>query len=86
MKGIIKRPKNRSKGREEETEKEEGDNIEIDQIQFESVAPEDQQRQKTLSPILTLSPYLRQIHQEQAESSKHHGNNIELMEMLKAMR
>ena len=39
-----------------------------------------------LSPILTVSPDLRQIHHDQVESSEHHGNNTELMEMLKAMR
>ena len=39
-----------------------------------------------MSPILTLSLDLRQVHQEQAGSSQHQGINIELMEMLKAMR
>ena len=39
-----------------------------------------------MSPIFTVSPDLRQIHQVQAESSEHHGNNTELMEMREAMR
>ena len=39
-----------------------------------------------MSPILIVSPYVRQMHKEQAESSEHHGNNIELMEILKDMR
>ena len=38
LKGIIKGLKNRSKAKEVKAEKEEGDNIEIDQIQFESAA------------------------------------------------
>ena len=39
-----------------------------------------------MSLILTLSSDLRQVHQEQAGSSHNQGSNIELMEMLKAMR
>ena len=65
--------------------REERDNIEVNQIQFDSATQEHQQRQKSLSPILIVSPNLRQIHQEQAESSEHHDNNTELMEMLKAI-
>ena len=84
--GIIKVPKNRGKEKEPEIGREERENIEINQIQFDSATQEHQQRQKSLSPILTVSPNLRQIHQEQAESSEYHGNNTELMEMLKAMR
>ena len=60
--------------------------MEIDQIQLDNATQEHLQRQQGLSPILTVSPDLRQYHQEQAQSSKHHGNNIELMDMLKAMR
>ena len=37
-------------------------------------------------PILTLSPERRQVHQEQARSSEHQGNNAELIDMLKAMK
>ena len=39
-----------------------------------------------MSPILTLSPYVRQAHQEQAGSSKHRSNNTKLVDMLRAMR
>ena len=39
-----------------------------------------------MSSILTLSPDLRQVHQEQARSSRPQGINIEFMEMLKAMK
>ena len=39
-----------------------------------------------MSPIFTLSLELRQVHQKQAESSEHQGNNAELMDMLKSMR
>ena len=83
---IIKGPKNRGKEKEVEVGREEGDNIEINQIQFDSATQEHQHRQKILSPILIVSLDLRQIHQEQVESSKHHGNNTELMEMLKTTR
>ena len=40
--GIIKGPKNRGKVTEVEVDKKEGDNIEIDHIQFESAAQEHQ--------------------------------------------
>ena len=84
--GIIKGPKNKGKAKIAEPGREKGDNIEINQIQFENATQEHQQRQKSLSPILTLSPDLRQTHQEPSESSAHHSNTTELMEMLKAMR
>ena len=84
--GVIKGPKNRGKEKEAKIEREERGNIEIEQIQFDSAVSEHLQRQEDLSPILTVSLDLRQYHQEQAESSKYHGNKIELMEMLKAMR
>ena len=60
--------------------------MEINQLQFDSTTPEHPQKQGGLSPILTVSPELRQIHHEQTESSKHHVNNTKLMEMLRAMR
>ena len=39
-----------------------------------------------MSPILIFTPKLRQIHQEQAESSKPQGNNAVVMEMLRVVR
>ena len=39
-----------------------------------------------MSPILTFSPEVRQVHQEHAESLKPLGNNAVVLEMLKAMR
>ena len=60
--------------------------MEINQIHIDSAAQEQEQRQNNLRPILTLSPDLRHVHQEQAGSSQHYGSNIEFMEMLKAMR
>ena len=38
-----------------------------------------------MSPILTLSLEVRQVHQEQDESSDPQGNNVVVMEMLRAM-
>ena len=39
-----------------------------------------------MSPVLTFSPEVRQVHQEHAESSEPLGNNAAVLEMLKAMR
>ena len=80
---IAKRPKKRGRVREAEVAREEAENIEINQIQLESEAPEQQHRKRSVSPILTLSPYVRQAHQEQTGSSKHQSNNAELIYMLK---
>ena len=41
---------------------------------------------RSLSPIPNVSPDVRKVHQEQAKSSGHQSNNIELMEMLKSMK
>ena len=60
--GITKGPRNRGKEKEVETEKEEGDDREIKQVQFESVAQEHQERQRSLSPIVNLSPDVIEIH------------------------
>ena len=73
--GIIKGPKNRGKEKEVEIGRDGRDNNEINQIQFDSATQEHQQRQNSLSPILIVTPDLRQTHQEQAESSERHGNN-----------
>ena len=65
---ITKGPKNRGKEKEVEVEKEEGDTREIEQVQFESPTQEYQERKIILSPILSVSPELREIHQEPVES------------------
>ena len=39
-----------------------------------------------MSPILTFSPKVRQVHREHAESLKPLGSNAAVLEMLKAMR
>ena len=39
-----------------------------------------------MSPVLTFSPEVRQVHQEHVESSKPLGNNTVVLEMLKVMR
>ena len=84
--GITKGPKNRGREREAEVTREEEENIEINHMQIDSATQEQEHRQNSWSPILTLSPYLRKVHQEKAGRSQHEGSNIELMEMLKAMR
>ena len=59
---------------------------EIQQPQPESEAPELQQRQRSVSPVLTFSLEVRQVHQEHVESSKPLDNNTVVLEMLKSMR
>ena len=39
-----------------------------------------------MSPILTLSPEVRQVHQEHGGSLEHQGNNAELIDMLRTMK
>ena len=56
------------------------------QPQPEGQAPELQQRQRSVSPVLTFSPDERQAHQEQAESSEPLGSNVAMLDLLKAMR
>ena len=52
----------------------------------ERPAQEYQEWQRSLSPILILSPKVREIHQEQVESSRQQCNNVEVMEMLRVVR
>ena len=61
---VIKGPKNIGKEKEVETEREKEGNREVDHIQFDNATLEHPQRQEGLSPILTVSLELRQIHQE----------------------
>ena len=84
--GITKGLKNRGREREAKVTRDEEEHIEINQMQLKNEGPEKQQRQRSVSPILTLSPNVRQAHWEQAGSSEHQSNNAELMEMLRAMR
>ena len=86
MTGITKGPRNRGKDKEIEVEKEEGDDREIKKVQFESLTQEHQERQRSLGPIFIISPEVREIHQEPAESSRQQSNNVEVMEMLRVMR
>ena len=84
--GVIKGPKNRGKEKEIEMEEERGKERCNEPVQWESPPQKQQEFQGSLSPNWNVSPNLREIHQEQAESSRHQGNNIELMEMLKSMK
>ena len=83
---ITKGPKNRGRERETEVAREEEENIEINQIHIDNTAQEQEQGLNSASPILTMSPEVRQVHQEQAGILEPQGNNFELMEMLNAMR
>ena len=84
--GITKGPKNRSRETEIETEEEEWDNRENKKVLLESIAQEQQEMQRNLSPIWNVSLDVRETHQETAESSGQQSNNAELKEMLKQMR
>ena len=84
--GITKRPKSKGNEREAKVAREKEENIKINHIQNDTTAQEQEQGLNSASPILTISPDVRQAHQEQAGSSQPQGNNIELMEMLRAMR
>ena len=86
MTGITKGPKNKGRKREVEAAGEEKEKIETNQIQIDAITQEQEQGLNSASPVLTMSPEVRQVYQEQAGSSDPQGNNIELMEMLRAMR
>ena len=66
--GITKEPKNRGRVRQVEAVREEEEHAEIQQPHLESEAPGLQQRQRSMNPILTFSPKVRQVHQEHAKS------------------
>ena len=89
--GVTKGPKNRGKEKEieietEEEEEEERDERENELVQWESPTQEQPERQRSLSLIWNVSPYVRETHQETAESSGQQSNNAELKEMLKQKR
>ena len=86
LRSITKWPKNRGCGRQVEAVREEEEHEEISQPQHESEAPKLQQRQRSVSPILTFSSEVRQVHQEHAESSKPIGNNVAVLEIQNSMR
>ena len=58
----------------------------VQQPHSDSEALELQQRRRSVSLVLTFSPKVRQVHQEHIESSEPLGNNVVVLEMLKAMR
>ena len=62
--GITKGPKNRGRGRQVEVVREKEKLVEIQQPQPKSEAPELQQRQRSVRPILTFSLEVRPVHQE----------------------
>ena len=66
--------------------REEEEPIEIQQPQPEGEAPELQQRQRSVNPVQTFSPEVRQVHQEKAKSSEPLGSNATVLDLLKAMR
>ena len=83
---MTKVHNNRGKEKEIEMKEERGNERCNELVQWESPPQKQQEFQGGLSPIWNVSPDLREIHHEQAKSSRHKGNNIELMEMLKSMK
>ena len=83
---VTKGPNNRGKGKEKEVEEEKEYEGYTDPEHCDSLAPMQQEAQRSQSPFGNASPELRQIHQEQAESSMQNCNNAKLMEMLMSMR
>ena len=59
---ITKGPKNKGRGRQVGAIKEDEEQVETQQPQYESEIPKLQQRQRSVSPILTFSPEVRQVH------------------------
>ena len=83
---ITKGLKNKGKETEAKAAREEEENIEINQMKIDTIAQEQEQGLNSASPVLLMSPKVRQVHHEQAGSSEPQGNHIELMDMLRVMR
>ena len=84
--GITKEPKNRNRGRKVEAIREEEEPLEIQQPQPKGEAPELPQWLRSVSPILTFSPKVRQVHLEQVKSSKPLNSNVAVLDLMKAMK
>ena len=84
--GITKSPKNINRGRQVDAVMEEEEPVETYQPQLEGEAPKVTQRQRSLSPVLTFSPEVRQVQLEHVEGSSPLGNNSAVLKMLRAMR
>ena len=69
-----------------EAVREEEEPLERQQPQSEDEAPELLQRKRSVSPILTFSPKVRQVHPEQAESSEPLNINAAVLDLLKALK
>ena len=83
---ITKKPKNINRGRRIEAVMEEEEPSKTYQPQPEGETPELPQRQRSLSPIMTFSPEVRQVQPEHVEGLEPLGNTFVVLEMLKAMR
>ena len=64
-----------------ETEEVEVDERDNESIQWECPPQEQQEIQRSLSPIWNVSPNVRETHQETVESSGQQSNNVEFKEM-----
>ena len=69
--GVTKGPKNRGKEKEIEIEEEWWNERCNEPVQWESPPQEQQEIQRSVSPIWNVYPNIRKVHQEQTESSGH---------------
>ena len=69
-----------------EAVREEEEPLERQQPQPEDEAPELLQRKRSVSPILTFFPKVRQVHPEQVESSEPLNINAAVLDLLKALK
>ena len=69
--GVMKSPKNKGNEKEMEVEEKKGKERYNEPAQWESPPQRQQEFQRRQSPIWNVSPDIREIHQEQAESSSH---------------
>ena len=79
---ITKGPKNRNRGRQVEVVREEEEPVEIQQPQLEDEALELLQGKRSVSPILTFSPEVRQVQPEQGESSEPLSSSAAVLTLL----
>ena len=82
----TKGPKNRNRGRRVEAVREEEEPAEIQQPQPEDEVPELPQGQRSVSPVLTFSPEVRQPQPQQGESSEPLTSSVAVLTLLQTMR
>ena len=83
--GITRPLPSKCKEKVQEIGKEDRDGRENEKTILVSSVKEREIRQRSVSPIWTLSPDVREFHQGLTKSSEQQSNNMEILEMLKRM-